>query len=221
MRRPLNKQGGGIPLTSNDPPAESGRPGLQRRALLRGSLIAGAGSVALSACGTNGLTSGASNVTESTGGQFVSATNFVTSDNRRIEIRSKWPAIDFARGASDAITSFGLPAGASVVSVAVLWISDQPGPGEVRWASGVDWAQSDLAVDSDVSRAPWQYAVARVAESASYPVTTKIGDFMVNHNSTSSRIQIARQSSEPEDTFSGDVHLLGIKVEVLAVAPLG
>ena len=186
--------------------------------MLGGSLAAGMGSLGLVACSSNAGKAESSEVSPTVAGerQFISASCFIGANNRGPGLRSGWPVIDYTNPPADAIASFTLPTNASVIALDLIWMSEDSGPGAVRWIGGVYWTTSGIAIDGDAVSTDWAEAVAPVPTAPRSPVTTRLGEFIVNQDSPCLRLHLGRAAGHPEDTFDKSVYILGVSVSVVA-----
>jgi hypothetical protein len=195
--------------------------------VLGGSLVAGIGSLGLAACSSHTDKAESSQVNHATPNNptipgarhFVSATSFVFPQGDGPFLASGWPCIVFPNTPADAMASFTLPTNASVIALDLIWMSEDSGPGSVRWVGGIQWAQSDIALDSDAAGTDWAAAVASVPTAPRSPVTTRLGEFVVNHDSPCLNLHLTREADHADDDFDKSVRLLGVSVSVVATVP--
>jgi len=118
------------------------------------------------------------------------------------------------------MASFTLPLNGSVIAIDLIWMSEDVGTaGAVRWVGGIEWAQSDVSIGSDAASTDWAAVVPSVPAIAGSPVTSRLGEFVVNHQSPCLHLHITREADRPDDTFDKSVYLLGVSVSVVATAP--
>ncbi|KAA0023852.1 hypothetical protein [Antrihabitans cavernicola] len=187
--------------------------------MIFGALGLGIGSSAVTALALPSASAVVSGPSGKPDSQFVSAASFMIG-GQAPEIRANWPAVPFPKSGATATTTFAADSGASAISIELIWTTEGPGEGNVRWVGGVSWFEDALAIDDDSSGAPWRPAIVPVPGRPKSPVRTRLGEFMVNHTSPCLQLKLTREGDSPDDTFKGDVVLLGIVVNTTVSVPL-
>ncbi|KXO96416.1 Uncharacterised protein (plasmid) [Tsukamurella tyrosinosolvens] len=188
-----------------------GRSGANRRQVLVGSAATLAGATAAGLVGYRfGDTEDEASVAVGDR-QFVAVSAFEGTTR----VVDGWPALTFGPDSeTNAIATVGLPEGAALVSVDLVWIAPQPGPGSVRWTAGMIRAERTVPLGEQSNRT-WLAAVAAVKEPAGAVMTTRIGEYPVSPDMPAVRLMVTREAAAAEDDFRGPVHLLGVTITVV------
>lgn len=202
------------------------------------SIAAGVGSLALPGCSpahkrgdpeiatanpakTSGIGEEGSRVEQAVADtrQFIDASAFMTLNSAARHLRAGWLVITFPDARSDAMASFTLPVNASVIAVDLIWMAEDNRQGAVRWAGGLAWPENAVRLDSRAASTDWEGAVAPIPAIQQSPVTTHLGQFIVNPDAPCIKLHVTREADSDEDTFDGPAFLLGASIRVVANGP--
>ncbi|CAM3725453.1 hypothetical protein ACXYTP_21175 [Tsukamurella ocularis] len=203
------KQTGTAP--SPTPRGDGERRGANRRQVLVGSAATLAGATAAGLVGYRYGEKGDADSVAVGDRQFVSASAFQGTTR----VVDGWPVLTFGPDAETNTTAtVGIPENATLVTVDLVWIAPQPGPGSVRWTAGMIRAERTVPL-AEQSNRTWLAAVAPVNEPAGTVMTTRVGEYPVSPDVPAVRLMVTREAAAAEDDFRGPAHLLGVTVTVV------